>query len=197
LSGELQTLALGKATCEFHLESLRSRTEAWTDTGIDGGELYFAPNVGEAPRPLARIASGGEMSRVMLGIKTLVGVDAPGRTLVFDEVDSGIGGRAADAVGSRLRLLGRTQQVLCITHLPQVAAHASSHFVVEKAVRNNRTVTTLGRLDSAARVEELARMIGGADVTPQVRASAREMLATRAKGEAQAKGESERAKAKG
>src|SRR6185295_19081406 len=145
-------------------------------------------NPGEDLRPLARIVSGGELSRIMLALKTLATDDAPGKTLIFDEVDAGIGGRVADVVGARLQELGERFQVLCITHLPQIAARGATQFLKEKSVRGSRTVTRVERLDESGRVEEVARMIGGASVTEQVRASARELLdggskRTRAKGE--------------
>jgi len=143
-------------------------------------EFYVSPNPGEELRSLARIVSGGELSRIMLALKTLASTDAPGKTLIFDEVDAGIGGRVADAVGGRLRALARGFQILCITQLPQIAAHASRHYSVSKSVRGNRTTTSVDALDSEARVEELARMIGGARVTAGTLASAREMLETRA-----------------
>jgi DNA repair protein RecN (Recombination protein N) len=171
--------------------------ERGTSRGIDEAELFLAANPGEAARPLARIASGGELSRIMLAIKTLATTDAPGKTLVFDEVDAGIGGRAADMVGKRLRQLGDRFQVLCITHLPQVAAHAQAHYRVVKGIEDGRTLTRVSRLDDQARAGELARMIAGAETSDTVLAGAREMITARAKGEAGAKGESERAKAKG
>ena len=152
---------------------------------MDVAECYFSANVGEELRPLARIASGGELSRVMLALKAIaVGADAPRRpsagdtrkTLIFDEVDAGIGGRVADVVGSKLQELGGTFQVLCITHLPQIAARATTQFRIEKSVRGTRTVTTVEQLGDDARVEEIARMIGGAAVTAGVLASARELI---------------------
>jgi DNA repair protein RecN (Recombination protein N) len=130
----------------------------------------------------------------MLALKTLASTDAPGKTLIFDEVDAGIGGAVADVVGLRLRKLAERCQVLCITHLPQIAAHGATHYRIAKSVRSGRTVTEVARLGRTEREEELARMIGGTDVSTAVRAGAREMLATRstgAKGEAKAKGESE------
>jgi DNA repair protein RecN (Recombination protein N) len=129
---------------------------------------------------------------------------APG--LIYDEVDAGIGGRVADVVGRKLRALGSAFQVLCITHLPQIAACADTHFAIEKRVEGGRTRTSVVRLDAEGRVEELSRMLGGENVSEGLRASAREMLANRAaapaaakraKGEPKPKGESERAKAKG
>ena len=127
----------------------------------------------------------------MLALKTLASTDAPGKTLVFDEVDAGIGGRVADAVGSRLQSLARRFQILSITHLPQIAAHATSHYRVAKLVRDGRTVTTVEALGREPRVQELARMIGGARVSAATIVSAREMLDARggAKDESKAKGE--------
>jgi DNA repair protein RecN (Recombination protein N) len=180
----------------------------WSAHGFDAAEFFLSPNPGEDLRALARTVSGGELSRVMLAIKTLTAArrfgfsdathrppsaGAPG--LIFDEVDAGIGGRVADVVGRRLRTLGSAFQVLCITHLPQIAAYADVQFQIEKAVERGRTRTTVRRLDAAGRVDELARMLGGEAVTDGVRQTAREMLAERT-GEAKAKGESERAKAK-
>jgi DNA repair protein RecN (Recombination protein N) len=150
--------------------------DAWGERGIDQAEFFVSPNPGEDLRPLARIVSGGELSRVMLALKTLAAGSQTGKTLIFDEVDAGIGGRVADVVGGRLSDLGGRFQVLCITHLPQIAARASTQFRIEKDVRRSRTVTSVSRLDESARVDEIARMIGGATITDAVRASAREML---------------------
>ena len=184
----------------------------WSARGIDAAEFFVSPNPGEDLRPLARIVSGGELSRIMLAIKTLTATsrhgvnDTAGRPpstaapgLVFDEVDAGIGGRVADVVGRKLRGLGSAFQVLCITHLPQIAAYADTHFLIEKRVDRGRTRTTVRRLEEARRVDELARMLGGEAISDGLRHSAREMLGQRAgeaKGESMAKGESERASAK-
>jgi DNA repair protein RecN (Recombination protein N) len=197
---ELGELAMSGTRFELRLSADEART-TWHAGGIDRGEFFLAPNPGEAPRPLARIASGGELSRVMLAFKTLAAGDQPHRTLVFDEVDAGIGGRTATVVGEKLRRLGRATQVLCITHLPPIAAQAATHFAIAKSQRGSRTVTSVTRLDDAGREREIARMMGGEGAaTPQVLAGARELLAT-AKANvarsAKAKGESPaRAKAK-
>jgi DNA repair protein RecN (Recombination protein N) len=177
---------------------------AWSGRGIDAAEFYVSPNPGEDLRPLARIVSGGELSRIMLAIKTLTATsrlgfsDAPERPpsasapgLIFDEVDAGIGGRVADVVARKLRALGSAFQVLCITHLPQIAAHADTHFEIEKRVEGGRTMTTVRRLNEPGRVDELARMLGGDTITDGLRRSAREMLGAR---HADRGGESERAK---
>jgi DNA repair protein RecN (Recombination protein N) len=167
---------------------------AWSARGIDAAEFFVSANVGEDLRPLARIVSGGELSRIMLAIKTLTATtrhgfsgatdrppsaSAPG--LIFDEVDAGIGGRVADVVGRTLRALGSAFQVLCITHLPQIAVYADTHFEIEKTVHGGRTRTTVTRLDGSGRVEEVARMLGGEAVSDGLRDSAREMLAGRVK----------------
>ena len=129
--------------------------------GLDTIEFVFAPNPGEPPRPLRAIASSGELARVMLALKTvLAGVDRI-PVLVFDEVDANVGGETANAVGEKMRQIARQRQVLCITHLPQVAAPASAHYVVTKQVKAGRTISEISRLDPSARVTELARMLGG------------------------------------
>jgi DNA repair protein RecN (Recombination protein N) len=149
---------------------------AFDATGIDVVIFLIAPNPGEPARPLARIASGGELSRVALAIEeVLVDADAT-PTLVFDEVDAGIGGRSADPVGRTLWVLGGRHQVLCVTHLPQIAAHADAHFAIHKVQREGRTVTEVHRLDDAERVLELAAMLGGVGGGPAAEASARELL---------------------
>ena len=195
----LAELAMDRTRFEvrFDHDSLEGgeRENGWSERGIDRAECFISPNPGEDLRPLARIASGGELSRIMLAIKALAAADAPGKALIFDEVDAGIGGRVADVVGRKLRTLGHDAQVLCITHLPQVAAHAVTHFHISKDIRQGRTVTAVTRLTDMDRVEELARMLGGRHVTDGARASARELLAFSGS-EAKAKGESEGAKAK-
>jgi DNA repair protein RecN (Recombination protein N) len=132
-----------------------------TATGLDTVEFQFAPNPGEPPRPLRAIASSGEMARVMLAIKTVLAAEDEIPVLVFDEVDANVGGETANAVGEKMRQIAQRRQVLCITHLPQVAAAASAHFEVSKAVRDGRTVSEMRLLDPKDRVTELARMLGG------------------------------------
>jgi DNA repair protein RecN (Recombination protein N) len=178
LETSLAELAMARTRCEVRFQPDRGE-RSWTDRGSDEAEFYISPNPGEELRPLARIASGGELSRVMLALKTLASTDAPGKTLIFDEVDSGIGGTVADVVGSRLRALGDHFQVLCITHLPQIAACAASHWRIAKSVKGERTVTEVRKLTSREREEELARMIAGAEISASVRATAREMLKRR------------------
>ncbi|MFI5178286.1 MAG: DNA repair protein RecN, partial [Vicinamibacterales bacterium] len=190
LEAALAELAMPHAKVDVRLIDVSDQPERWTASGVDAGEFFLSPNPGEDLRPLARIASGGELSRIMLALRTLAARDEPGRTLVFDEVDAGIGGAAADAVGARLQTLARQYQILSVTHLPQIAARADAHFQIAKHVRGGRTITSLAGLDEAGREEEIARMIAGAAVSPKVLASAREMRHTR-RSEAKAKGESE------
>ncbi len=186
----LGELAMGRTQFDVRFDA-EPPESSWSETGIDVAECYLSANVGEDMRPLARIASGGELSRVMLAIRTLAAAAAPGKTLIFDEIDAGIGGRVANVVGKKLRDIGESFQVLCITHLPQIAAAGHVHFHISKHVANGRTQTQVVRLNEAGRVEELARMIGGAAPTDAARAAARELLGeseknTKAKG-AQAK----------
>jgi len=175
LVASLGDLAMTRTRCDVRFAGPRGR-EGWTARGVDEAEFYISPNPGEDLRPLARIASGGELSRLMLALKTLASTDAPGKTLIFDEVDAGIGGSVADIVGARLRELAGECQVLCITHLPQIAAYGGTHYRIEKALRDGRTVTSVARLGVREREEELARMIAGSEISASVRASAREML---------------------
>ena len=186
----LGELAMDRTKVEVRFNDGELRPEEWSGRGVDTAEFFLSPNPGEELRPLARIVSGGELSRIMLAFKTLTALRSrqgseSSRTLIFDEVDSGIGGRVADVVGERLQELGRSFQVLCITHLPQIAARATSQFRITKSVRNGRTSTAVERLDDESeRVTELGRMMSGANVTDSVRQSARELLARgQAKGE--------------
>ena len=142
-------------------------------SGIDDPEFYFSPNPGESVRPLARIASGGELSRLMLALKSLVLTRSEIPTLLFDEVDAGIGGRVTEMVGKKLAGVAESHQVICVTHLAPIAALAESHYVVEKQVSEGRTFTTVRELDENERVRELARMLGGAEITAQGGASRR------------------------
>lgn len=158
-----QLKALGFKQSEFGIE-LAPKAMAGP-RGTDGVEFQFAPNPGEAARPLRAIASSGEMARVMLALKSVLAERDEVPILIFDEVDANVGGETAVAVGERLRALARSHQVLCITHLPQVAAAGHRHFRVEKKVVKGRTVAQLDELESAARLDELGRMLGGANAS--------------------------------
>ena len=178
LERALADLAMTRTRCEVRFTDPATEAQ-WSERGFETGEFFISPNPGEDLRPLARIASGGELSRVMLALKTLATTDTPGKTLIFDEVDAGIGGAVADVVGRRLQALGKRFQVLCITHLPQIAAYANTHVRIVKSVRRDRTITEVASVAGPDREQELARMIGGAEVSAAVMASAREMLEAR------------------
>jgi len=147
-----------------------------TESGMDRIEFYFSPNPGEPPKPLAKIASGGELSRLMLAIKSLVLTPGDIPTLLFDEVDAGIGGGVAEIVGKKLKQVAAAHQVICVTHLPQIAALADSHHVVRKEISKGRTATTVKKLKEQERVEEVARMLGGLKITEKTRRHAEEMV---------------------
>ena len=149
--------------------------------GIDNVRFLISPNPGEPLKPLAKIASGGEMSRIMLAILNVLANLRPVETMVFDEIDAGIGGRAAQAVAEKLAAVSNRRQVICVSHLPQVSSMADTHLYIYKEAEGSRTVTKVARLDMEGRVEELARMLGGAEVTPATIHHAREMLSLASK----------------
>ena len=155
------------------------KLESAGQKGIDHTEFYFSANVGEEVKPLARVASGGEASRLMFVLKTVANGSQFPRTIVFDEIDTGIGGRVSEAVGIKLKKLSQTNQVLCVTHQPQIARFADSHLVVQKEALKGRTQVSVGQLDKAGRVEELARMLTGAEITDSARRHAKELLKNR------------------
>jgi len=174
LVGELQALALEGVRFSVRFAEGEERTlgpDGWDDV-----EFFLATNTGEEPRPLARVASGGELSRIMLALKALSVADNRGATLIFDEVDAGIGGAVAEVVGRKLRQLGRSRQVLCVTHLPLIAAFGEHHVAVTKEVRDGRTCSSARPLAATERVAELVRMMGGARLTPEAREHAEQML---------------------
>jgi len=173
-----------KESSERESAKEESTNEKWTAAGWDEVEYRIATNAGEPLKPLTEIASGGELSRVLLALKVAVEESASKarkkttpRTLVFDEIDIGIGGRAAEAVGNKLKALGRAQQVLCVTHLPQIAAFADQHLAVEKREDHGRTSTRIRVLDDRARTHEVARMLSGAKVTETSLQHATQMIA--------------------
>ncbi|MBO5259061.1 MAG: DNA repair protein RecN [Agathobacter sp.] len=143
--------------------------------GIDDAEFMISTNPGEPVKPLGKIASGGELSRIMLAIKTVMAENDHIGTLIFDEIDSGISGRTAQMVSEKMNLLGKSHQIICITHLPQIAAMADSHYLIEKSVENQNTYSRIHRLEEEDSVKELARMLGGVEITDTVLESAREM----------------------
>jgi DNA repair protein RecN (Recombination protein N) len=166
VSRQLTDLGFKQSRLEIALATtseaeLKQNPARITNCGFDSVEFQFAPNLGEPPRPLRAIASSGELARVMLALKTVLAAEDQIPVLVFDEVDANVGGETANAVGEKMQQIARKRQVLCITHLPQVAAPASAHYVVAKEVKNGRTLSTITQLNASQRVTELARMLGG------------------------------------
>jgi DNA repair protein RecN (Recombination protein N) len=182
VEANLKAVALEKARFEVRIDAptatdLQSdNNKRLTAKGYDQIEFYFSANVGESPKPLAKVASGGEASRLMLILKTTMKSKEAEKSVVFDEIDTGIGGRVAEAVGLKLKELAKTQQVLCVTHQPQVASLADRHFVVEKETVGQKTRIGVKDLDEKQQVEEIARMLTGAQITETARQHAREML---------------------
>ncbi len=172
---ELAVLRMDRTRFTVEVSSLPGEM-GWDQTGQDGVEFLFSANPGEPLKPLARVASGGELSRVMLALKTILAESDQVPVLIFDEVDAGVGGAVAEVMGTRLRDLGRHHQVFCVTHLPQVASQAQAHYLVEKEIRQGRTVTQVRLLKPKEREEEVARMLAGVTVTESARAAAAEMI---------------------
>jgi DNA repair protein RecN (Recombination protein N) len=176
ISRELKPLGLPQARIELAVDSAAEPSERPSPHGVDEVSLRFTANPGESPRPLQRIASGGELSRVMLALKSMLQEQDRVDLLLFDEVDSGIGGAVAQAVGERLRRLSRHRQVICVTHLPMIAALAPHHLRVTKHVAGGRTVARVDAVEGDARIAEISRMIAGDRVTDTTRRQARELL---------------------
>jgi DNA repair protein RecN (Recombination protein N) len=180
VEGELGHLGMKKTT--FVVKIMQEPGDDTTDglrtgpRGADRVEFLISPNPGEEPRPLAKIASGGELSRIMLALKTILVEGDPIPTLVFDEVDAGIGGAVADEVGKKLRKIATRRQVFCITHLAQIASMATSHYGVAKAVKKDRTSAEVRLLGDRERVDEIARMLGGKTITGTTLKHAEEMI---------------------
>jgi DNA repair protein RecN (Recombination protein N) len=180
---ELSQLGMGRARVVVDVSRSAGTNDALlidgarlTRSGIDRVEFLIAPNRGEEPRPLRKIASGGELSRALLALKRVLADEGPVGTYVFDEVDAGVGGAVAEVIGRSIAEIARHRQVVCITHLPQIAALAEAHFVVDKHETRGRTSTSVKKLVQADRVEEIARMLGGIKVSESARRAAAEML---------------------
>jgi DNA repair protein RecN (Recombination protein N) len=186
---ELATLKMAMTKFEVSVEALTTQGDADPfllvegstagETGIDRAEFMIAPNVGETLKPLSAIASGGELSRVVLALKALLAGSGSVETIVFDEVDAGIGGGVAEVVGRKMSSLSRHHQIICITHLPQIARFGDHHFRISKHVAGGRTKTVIEPLAEKERIEEIARMLGGVEITRATIAHAREMLESR------------------
>lgn len=176
---ELRGLAMEKARFAIRVSSVEEEAESratWQEHGLDDVELLFSANPGEDLRPIAKIASGGESSRFMLALKSVAARGEKAKSLVFDEVDTGVEGRVADVVGEKLKELSRSHQVICITHLPQIASFADVHYRIEKLTSRGRTSTRVERLDRQGRVDEIARMIAGAVITESARKHAEQLV---------------------
>ncbi len=174
---EQEIRALNMAAARFVVRFKEPAEEVrYTERGRDDVEFYMATNAGESLKPLNRIASGGELSRIVLAMKKVLARSGSAGTIIFDEVDSGIGGATAEIVGEKLRDVARHHQVLCITHLPQIACFADRHYRVAKAVHDGKTSTTVSMLSAKERLDEITRMLGGVELTEKTRAHAREML---------------------
>jgi DNA repair protein RecN (Recombination protein N) len=173
---EIRTLRMENSRFEVVFRDRPEGDAAFTEKGTDDLEFYLSANVGEEPKPLRAIASGGELSRIMLALKKVLARTGSVGTIVFDEVDSGIGGATAQIVGQKLREVSRHHQVLCITHLPQIACCGDRHYRVVKRVAGERTNTSVAVLSEEERLEEIARMLGGVELTEKTREHAREML---------------------
>ena len=182
VEANLKAVALEKARFEVRIaapsvdELIDETDRRLTAKGFDQIEFYFSANIGESPKPLVKVASGGEASRLMLILKTTMKQQRAEKSVVFDEIDTGIGGRVAEAVGLKLKALAQTQQVLCVTHQPQVASLADQHFLVEKETKGKRTEIGVRELNADEKIEEIARMLTGAKITETARRHAREML---------------------
>lgn len=176
VESDLKAVALEKAKFEVRIESAEDSDKSFTAKGFDHVEFFFSANVGESPKPLAKVASGGEASRLMLILKTAAKMKDGEKSAIFDEIDAGIGGRVAEAVGLKLKQLAKTQQVLCVTHQAQIASLADTHLVVEKTMTARNTSISVRMLNVDERVEEIARMLAGETITETARQHAREMI---------------------
>ena len=168
---------LGMPGGAFVVELIDLQPEGAKPWGTDDVEFRISANPGQPPMPLSRVASGGELSRMSLAIQVIASDGSAIPTMVFDEVDSGVGGRVAEMVGQRLRELGERRQVLCVTHLPQVASLATQHYRISKVSDGKATRTGVAVLSDEERIEEIARMLGGVEITKKTLAHAAEMLA--------------------
>ena len=176
IEAEIRTLRMENARFVVVFRNRAEGDASLSEKGMDDLEFYLSTNVGEALKPLRGIASGGELSRIMLAVKKVLARTGSVGTIVFDEVDSGIGGATAEIVGQKLKEVARHHQVLCITHLPQIACCGDRHYRVVKRIVGERTNTSVALLSEAERLEEIARMLGGVELTEKTRDHAREML---------------------
>lgn len=179
IAEEIHFLGMNKARLQIQVDAIPAGEEMqdiFRENGMDEVEFLISPNPGESLKPLKKIASGGELSRLMLAVKSIGKDSSQGKTLIFDEIDAGIGGHTAEFVARKLQQLAENNQVICITHLPQIASYASYHFRIEKKVIKNRTFTTVKRLNQEERIQEIARLLAGSHVSDATLQNAREML---------------------
>ena len=175
LSGQITAHLAELNFLDVRFEIQLEQMDSYSANGYDETEYMIAVNVGESLKPLAKVASGGELSRVMLALKTVLADKDEVESIIFDEIDTGISGRTAQKVSEKMSLIGKNRQVICITHLPQIASMADAHFLIEKTVQGQVTTTGIRRLKVAEEVEELARMLGGVEITDKVLENAQEM----------------------
>jgi len=177
VENEIHELNMPHASFEVNFKvAAAPDTESFGPRGADEMEFYLTANAGEEPKPLNKIASGGELSRIVLALKNVLSRTGSVATIIFDEVDNGIGGATAEIVGRKLKEVSANHQVICITHLPQIACFGEEHLFVSKKIAKGRTTTAVAKLDGEQKIEEISRMLGGVDVTETTREHAREMI---------------------
>lgn len=183
LTGSIKDALIDLNFLDVRFDMIFEKLDHFTEDGYDNPYFIISTNVGEEMKPLWQVASGGELSRIMLAMKSCLADVDKVETLIFDEIDVGISGRTAQMVAEKIHRIGRNHQVICITHLPQIAAMATHHYLIEKNVVDNKTITSITKLDRESEIRELARLIGGVEITPTVLQSAKEMkeLASKAK----------------
>ncbi|MDF2485361.1 MAG: hypothetical protein K0R46_1529, partial [Herbinix sp.] len=175
LTGRIREALVALNFLDVKFEMIFEQTEHYSVNGFDDGEFILSTNPGEALKPLSRVASGGELSRIMLGIKSVLADKDEIETLIFDEIDVGISGRTAQKVSEQLSSIAKHHQIICITHLAQIAAMADSHYIIDKQTDGVSTQTLIRKLDESESIEELSRILGGAEITDRVRENAKEM----------------------
>ncbi len=179
IKNEISVLGMKKAEFRINFKSFpydEENLDKIKDKGNEEIDFLISPNPGEELKPLRKVASGGELSRIMLALKSIGKDSDKNKTLIFDEIDAGIGGKTAEFVAQKLKALSKYNQVICITHLPQIASFAAHHYKIEKNISQNRTFTTAKKLDLEGRVEEISRLFAGSHITSTTLQNAREML---------------------
>ncbi len=173
--GQLGELGMERVRFQVRFQTPPDMESAFSAHGVDNVEFMISPNPGEPVKPLAHVASGGELSRIMLALKAIAADHDDVHCMIFDEIDTGISGRTAQKVSEKMALLGKRHQVLCITHLAQIAAMADAHYLIEKQINDNKTTTEIRLLGEDESIQELSRILGGAKITEAVQSTAKEM----------------------